>query len=599
MKKDPLVSVMVPTQDFSKKKEKEVSLIFIIHKGEKNIKPKIEKVRRLFKKTGSSYEIILIYNEGNDKVFQKLKRFTSHLPDVVVIQNRIPLSAGWAIKDAVRYVSGKYVIFYDYRYELLLKDLRRLLQRLEKRTLDLIVGYKKDTERIFHYSWIHRLLRKSYFFIIDLLFGPVNKDILPNVKIFKTPVLESVLAKIVAKVHVLGLELLVVANHLGYKVESLPIELRTDEQCRQRVSLRGIRYALLEILALYYRLRILKYYDREQTLPHDYPPVSIVIPVKARDRYLEECLTACQQLDYPDYEIIVLPDRKFKWQSRREIKIIPTGDIAPPEKRDIGIENARGKIIAFLDSDAYPLSQWLKYGVRYFGDHEIGAVGGPAITPPTDNFWQRASGTIFSSFIVGGNSKFRYAPMPHREVEDYPSCNLLVRRSILKKIEGFNTRLYPGDDTLLCFKITQKAKKKIIYDPDVVVFHHRRPLFFKHFRQLAGYALHRGYFVRKFPQTSCQLSYFLPSLFLITAFFLSLTAIFFPFMRLYWLSFFTLYGALVFLTAFKTMNYKLISIVFLGIIATHITYGLYFIAGLVSQKMPEEKEVKVEGGGLI
>ena len=586
-------------QQTNNKNRKKLSIVFIIHKGEKNIKPRVERIRRLFRKIGYSYEIILIYNEGNDKVFQKLQKFTSRLSDVVAIQNRIPLSAGWAIKDALKYISGKYVIFYDYRCGLLWEDLKRLLQRLEGKNLDLVIGYKRATKKIFHYSWIHKLLRRTYFFIIDLVFGPVDKDIVPSVKIFKSSVLENLLARIVNKAYVLGLELLVVAKHLGYRVESLPIELGVVKKYRQRVSFRGIYYALLEILALYYRLKILKYYDREQTLPQDYPSVSIVIPVKERDRYLEECVAACQQLDYPDYEIIVLPDREFKWRSNHDIKIIPTGNILPPEKRDIGIENARGDIIAFLDSDAYPLSQWLKYAVRYFGDREIAAVGGPATTPPTDNFWQLASGTIFSSFIVGGNCKFRYAPMPHREVEDYPSCNLLVRKSVLEKIKGFNTNFYPGDDTLLCFKITQQTKKKIIYDPDVIVFHHRRPLLFKHFRQLASYALHRGYFVRRFPQTSCRLSYFLPSLFLITALFLSLTAIFFPFMRLYCLSFFTLYGALVFLTVLKTMDYKLIPVIFLGIIATHVTYGLYFIAGLVSQKMPEEREVKVERGGLI
>lgn len=576
-----------------KNKKKDISIIFVIHEREKNIKPEIEKVSGLFEKTGYSYEIILIYNESNNKVFKRLEGFTSRLPDVIAIQNRVDAVEGWAIKDALKHVSGKYVIFYDYRNKLLLKDLNHLLQRLEEGNCDLIIGYKKDTERIFHYSWIHRLIRRGYYFVIGLLFGSVNKAIPPNVKLFKAAALENILAKIVAKTYVLGLELLVVANHLGYKVESLPIELKTtSKQYRHRVSPRVVHKALNEILGIYYRLKILKYYDREQTLPQHYPPVSIVIPVKEKDSYLEECIVACRQLDYPDFEIIVLPDKKFKLPDRK-VRIIPTGNVSPPEKRDIGIENARGEIIAFLDSDAFPLSHWLKYGVRYFGDSEIGAVGGPAVTPRTDNFWQRASGAIFSSFIVGGNCKFRYAPMLHREVEDYPSCNLLVRKSVLKKIGGFNTKFYPGDDTILCSKITRKAKKKIIYDPDVIVFHHRRPLLFKHFRQLASYALHRGYFARKFPQTSRRLPYFLPSLFLTTILLLSLLAIFRPPMRPYCLSFLGFYGALVFLTAIRTMDYRLILIVFLGIIATHITYGLCFIKGLITRKMPEEKGGRV------
>ena len=133
----------------------------------------------------------------------------------------------------------------------------------------------------------------------------------------------------------------------------------------------------------------------------------------------------------------------------------------------------------------------------------------------------------------------------------------------------------------------EQAKKKIIYDPDVVVFHHRRSLFFKHFRQLASYALHRGYFVRKFPRTSRKIPYFLPSLLIITALVMGLLTVPCPFVRPYYVALLAIYGLLVLATAIKTMNYKLIPPVFLGIIATHITYGLYFAKGLIARKMPD------------
>jgi len=575
-------------------KRKNISCLFVISTLQNNLSQRLEKVERLFKNTDRSYEIVIIDNINTPRSYKELKKIGSTLKSTVTVLDQRPLPEAWAVKEALRYTSGDYIMFYDYNHDLDLKDLNHLLQQMEEENLDLIIGYKKGTEKLFHYSWVHRLVRKFYFLIINLLFGEVNKDIPPNVKIFKAPVLGNLLARTVAKTFPLGLELLIVANNLEYRVKSMPIELEAVEKYRHWVSLKGIYHALVEILAIYYRLKILKYYDREQTLPQDYPPVSIIIPVKEENRYLKECINACRQLDYPDFEIIVLPDKNFKLPDQN-IRIIPTGNVSPPEKRDRGIENARGEIMAFLDSDAFPLSHWLTYGVRYFADPEIGAVGGPAVTPSSDTFWPRASGIIFSSFIVGGNCKFRYAPMPHREVEDYPSCNLLVRKSVLKTIKGFNTVFYPGDDTFLCFKIIHKAKKKIIYDPDVLVFHHRRSLFFKHFRQLANYALHRGYFVRKFPQTSRRLPYFLPSLLLITVLVMGLLTAFLPFIRTYYITFLAIYGLLVLLTPIATMDYKLIPAVFLGIIATHVTYGLWFIKGLLARKMPEETSGKKVG----
>lgn len=50
----------------------------------------------------------------------------------------------------------------------------------------------------------------------------------------------------------------------------------------------------------------------------------------------------------------------------------------------------------------HPRSDWLKNAVRHFDDPNIAAVGGPAVTPPDDSFWQRVSGAVFLSKIGGG-----------------------------------------------------------------------------------------------------------------------------------------------------------------------------------------------------
>ncbi|MCM8782429.1 MAG: glycosyltransferase, partial [Candidatus Omnitrophica bacterium] len=236
--------------------------------------------------------------------------------------------------------------------------------------------------------------------------------------------------------------------------------------------------------------------------------VSIIIAVKTWQENLERCVKACQELDYSDFEIIILPDQKqFPTQSgncfasNREsgikgvsLSIIPTGPVSPGRKRDIALSYAKGEILAFIDDDAYPRKDWLKKAQENFSDPQVAAVGGPAITPSSDNLRQRASGIIFASYLVSGPYRYRYVPVKRRQVDDYPTCNFLVRKSIMQQAGGFATNFWPGEDTKLCLKITKKLNKKIIYDPEVVVYHHRRPLFLPHLKQVANYALHRGYF---------------------------------------------------------------------------------------------------------
>jgi GT2 family glycosyltransferase len=252
--------------------------------------------------------------------------------------------------------------------------------------------------------------------------------------------------------------------------------------------------------------------------------VSIIIAVKTWQKNLKECVAKCKELDYPEFEIIILPDN-VQGQSSAEliqsnskrtvpVKVVPTGPVSPAAKRDIAIAHSQADILAFLDDDAYPERDWLKKAIENFKNQDAAAVGGPAVTPPSDNLRQRASGAIYSSFLVSSKYVYRYLPKKRREVEDYPSCNFFIRKSVMQELGGFNTNFWPGEDTKLCLDII-KLGKKIIYDPQVLVYHHRRPLFIPHLKQMASYALHRGYFAKKYPQTSLKGIYFLPSIFII------------------------------------------------------------------------------------
>ncbi|MFH0876886.1 MAG: glycosyltransferase [Candidatus Omnitrophota bacterium] len=314
--------------------------------------------------------------------------------------------------------------------------------------------------------------------------------------------------------------------------------------------------------------------------------VSIIIAVKAPNPYLEECVAKCFKLTHQDFEIIILPDQVFSHADAR-VRIFATGPCLPAAKRDSGAEHAQGEILAFLDDDAYPTETWLDRALKNFQDSDVAAVGGPAITPPTEDFWRQASGLVYESLVVSGNFRYRYLKGKKQLVDDFPSCNLLVRKEIFTALGGFQTNFWPGEDTILCLEITKKLKKKIVYDPEVLVFHHRRPLFFQHLKQIMRYAQHRGYFVKHFPQTSLRWQYFVPSAFVLWLFlgFLALWAT--PLGPVYGI-FVLIYLALVLAAAFQRRAVKLTLAVATGIVLTHFWYGIFFLTGLLQPKLKEE-----------
>lgn len=315
-----------------------------------------------------------------------------------------------------------------------------------------------------------------------------------------------------------------------------------------------------------------------------FPSISIIIPVKKNNPFLEECLNSCLNLDYPFFEIIILPDEMIGVYSDSRINVLPTGEVLPASKRDIGSNNANGQILAFIDDDTYPDKDWLKQAVLNFADESVACVGGPAVTAENEPFLNKASGKILESFIVTGPARFRYLPLKRRVTDDFPSCNFLIRRDIFQQLGGFKTKFWPGEDTVLCLEIVHRLRKKILYDPLVKVYHHRRPLFKKYLKQIANYALHRGYFVKRFSKTSFKIGYFLPSivvfvilLSIIAGIILNIKFFIIPFVYLLTVLFFSF-----------DFNPRLSLYIFLGTILTHFAYGINFIKGIFSKKLEEE-----------
>lgn len=315
------------------------------------------------------------------------------------------------------------------------------------------------------------------------------------------------------------------------------------------------------------------------------PKVSIIIPLYVIEPRFFEDLKKFRKLNYPNYEIIVVVDRKVQIPNPR-IRVFITGKkyTGPAEKRDLAIKNAEGEICAFIDDDAYPDPDWLKNAVVHFRNQRIAGVGGPGLTPPEDNFWAQVTGVVYKSVFCGGHTQHRFVRSYKRFVDDYPAYNLLVRKDVLNEVGGYGSYFYGGEDTFLCLKIIKEGWK-ILYDPDVVVYHHRRPMFLSYLRQISNIGTHRGYFAKKFPQTSRYPVYFYPTI--LTLGFLTLL-LWSPFslqIKVLFLLLLVFFYLIAVLSVVKKAPLLLALLAGIGIILTHLVYGTFFIKGLLTFKL--------------
>ena len=324
---------------------------------------------------------------------------------------------------------------------------------------------------------------------------------------------------------------------------------------------------------------------RLQALAGDAPfvDVSIIIVAARETAYLREALAAIANLERPSRETIVVLDEAPE-ETLNAVHCIVSGPIGPAEKRDMAARAATGEWLAFLDDDAYPAAGWLEAAVPHFDNPRVWAVGGPGVTPPNDGFRAQASGWTYASWIVSGPARFRYVPGRSRQVDDYPSMNLMVRRSAFRTVGGFDSAFYPGEDTKLCLELVRRGGV-IRYEPGALVYHHRRPVMRGHLRQIAHYGRHRGYFARVFPATSRRFQYFIPSLWLLWLVVAALASVWVEPVRVVLIASLAVYGVAVAGSALIAMGRSgsvgIGAAVAPTIVASHLCYGWQFLGGLV------------------
>jgi len=424
---------------------------------------------------------------------------------------------------------------------------------------------------------------------VKVLVGLPVTDTQTGMKLFRREAIKWAFDRMLVKRFAFDVEMLSIAHQHGYRVAEAPICMHFGDKIGS-LTWSNVRTVMLDTLAIFYRLRILRYYQNvvPTEMPNPPPFISVVIACPAPSQHLTDCLAGLARQTYRHFEILVLPNEPapdYHWPSG--VRVLPSGRVRPAEKRNLGIQHALGDVVAFLDDDAIPVPGWLEHAAKYFSRDEVGGVGGPGITPPSDSWMARASGRVYANRLVSGRYRHRYEPDHVRLVDDLPSCNLMIRTSLLHKLGGYRTDFWPGEDTILCSDVVHGLGKQIVCDPWVVVEHHRRPLFLPHLRQVGRYALHRGYFARRFPKTSLRLSYLIPSLF-VTGLVLGLVlAVLWPPIRPVYGIAIAIYAGITLLSA-SHLNPLLWLVTWLGIVLTHLVYGVRFMQGIASRRMPCE-----------
>jgi len=238
-----------------------LSVIVPAYKQQRTIVNDLKTIELVLRQIPYNYEIICVVDGLVDKTYERAKKLQSSKIKVVAYQtNR---GKGYAVRYGMARARGNLIAFIDAGMEIDPNGLRMVLEHMKWYGADVIVGSKRHPVSQVAYPWQRKIISFWYQLFVRVFAGLNVRDTQAGLKIFRREVLEKVLPRLLVKQYAFDLEILVVAHHLGFKkIYEAPIKLSYNfKDLVHASSLKSLEKALIDTLAVIYRLRILRYYD--------------------------------------------------------------------------------------------------------------------------------------------------------------------------------------------------------------------------------------------------------------------------------------------------------------------------------------------------
>ncbi|NLI16969.1 MAG: glycosyltransferase [candidate division Zixibacteria bacterium] len=200
--------------------------------------------------------------------------------------------------------------------------------------------------------------------------------------------------------------------------------------------------------------------------------ISFIVPVLNGEIYIERCLNSILSEMNPEHDEIIVVDNGSTDKTLSilghyaEVKVLNRPLITIAEMRNSGAAEAKGKYLAFVDSDCTLIKGWRESVIKVFSDNNIGATGSHYYIPKTANWIEKA---------WGSNKKTVSGP-----VQWINTCNIIVRKDVFRAIGGFNASLKTDEDYDLGKRLNEN-NYIVFEEPKAGVIHYKNPNTIKKF----------------------------------------------------------------------------------------------------------------------
>jgi GT2 family glycosyltransferase len=246
------------------------------------------------------------------------------------------------------------------------------------------------------------------------------------------------------------------------------------------------------------------------------PRATIVVPTAmSRLEQLRRCVRSLSELDYPDYEVIVVDNRPAGAEpvALPGVRVVRETRPGISAARNRGLVEANGGFVAFTDDDVEVDRRWLRaLGERFAESTELAAVTGlvvPAeLETPAQIFFEQSGSGLDRGYAALTFERAGRFQIRRRNLDDGTELvhslyemgelglgsNMAFRTEALRDAGGFDEALGTGTPTrggedLAILVALLDSGRRLGYEPGAIVHHTHRASIDDLERQIYGYGL--------------------------------------------------------------------------------------------------------------
>lgn len=450
-----------------------ISVVLPAFNQDRTIAANLREVLRRLDGVGLDVEMLVVSDGSRDDTAAAAAEVAAEEPRIRVLQYDRNLGKGYALRTGSAAARGRWVAWIDSDLDLDPALLADFLALARADDLDIVVGSKRHPDSKVQYPTRRRIYSWMYQQLVRAMFALNVRDTQVGMKLFRREVLEEVLPVVLVKRFAFDLEMLAVANSFGFdRIAEAPIDLDYRFE-GSGVNWRAIAQALWDTGAVFYRLRLLRFYARRRGLARRVaghrrtapPTLTILLAPETAVDDLDAAVVRMRAGAPAGTEVLVawpgVPDTA---PAVPGVRTVAVGAGPRPQRIARAVREVTTEVVALAEPDCHPKDGWAVAALGLLADPEVAVVVGPVVPRLGGPLLRDAAGILTESRLGVAGTRIRHHVGRLREVSEFPARNMFVRTDALLRALDDGRAV----DDHLCAVLSGRLGLTVLCSPDVV-----------------------------------------------------------------------------------------------------------------------------------